>query len=339
MEKLLETSLENLAQKPKILTKYVDDIFCIIREDAIEEILTKLNGFHRNIKFTAEKEFNFKLPYLDTIVIRENNALKIDWYQKPTASGRIINFFSKHPKRIIINTANNLIRRVLNLSDEEFHNRNIIKIKGILKENQFPIQLINKLIRDHNTNKNNEKSLRISDEPKTYKSLTYVPELSERFEKSKLFNVQNFQLAHKTNNTLASLFSKTKDKIPTMEKSNLIYKIPCTGNDTEFCKKVYMCTTKNKLKTRIAAHKSDQRLRFNHETQKTALMSHCVSYKHSPDFDNVRILDTENNYKRRYILEMLNIVNTPTTLRMNYKADIECSAASSYRHLVTKKKQ
>ncbi|XP_073826795.1 uncharacterized protein [Musca autumnalis] len=67
MESLLESSLGSLSTKPKILTKYVDDLFAIIREDAIEETLTTLNGFNRNIKFTLEEESDGKIPYLDTL--------------------------------------------------------------------------------------------------------------------------------------------------------------------------------------------------------------------------------------------------------------------------------
>lgn len=36
------------------------------------------------------------VSFLDTQVIRpENNSIKLDWYRKPTASGRYINFNSQ----------------------------------------------------------------------------------------------------------------------------------------------------------------------------------------------------------------------------------------------------
>ncbi|XP_073831628.1 uncharacterized protein [Musca autumnalis] len=111
MEKLLDTCLEKLKTKPTIVTKYVDDLF------VIHDTLTMLNSFSDNIKFTKEEESNGRIPYLDTIIYRNNDSLEVDWYQKPTASGRIINFFSKHPKQMIINTAKNFIHRVLSISD------------------------------------------------------------------------------------------------------------------------------------------------------------------------------------------------------------------------------
>ena len=38
-----------------------------------------------------ELEQDGKLSYLDTLIIRKG---RFDWYQKPTASGRLINWFS-----------------------------------------------------------------------------------------------------------------------------------------------------------------------------------------------------------------------------------------------------
>ncbi|XP_075157514.1 uncharacterized protein LOC142230771 [Haematobia irritans] len=74
--------------------------------------LSALNAFDRQIQFTMETEEDNKLPYLDTIILRHRNGIKINWYQKPTATGRLINFNSKHPRRVIMNTATNFIRRL-----------------------------------------------------------------------------------------------------------------------------------------------------------------------------------------------------------------------------------
>ena len=126
MEKLLDSCIDKLDEKPKIITKYVDNLFGIV--SSVDNILSTFNSFHDDINFTIEEECISKIPYLDTLIIRNGNNLLMDWYQKPTASGRIINYYSKHPRRIIINTARNLIERVLRISDKEFHENNIEKI-------------------------------------------------------------------------------------------------------------------------------------------------------------------------------------------------------------------
>lgn len=295
-------------------------------------MLKVFNDFNHNIKFTIEKESNSKLSYLDTLIIRRNKKLVIDWYQKPTASGRIINYYSKQNKRIILNTAKNLIERILTISDKEFHLKNIKKIREILQYNDFPNKLISKLI--YNFKNNNVIANQIR-EPKIYKSLIYIPEISERLEKAKIFDANKYTMTYKSYNTLNKLFSKPKDKLDKFEKSNVVYKIPCTGNKNEICNKFYIGTTKNKLKTRIAGHKSDQKYRDNIHISKTALSSHCAKFNHYPNFENVSILNTENNCKRRYMLEMLQIINTPIPHRINYKSDTD-NIAQNYRNLVDK---
>ena len=90
------------------------------------------------------------------------------------------------------------------------------------------------------------------------------------------------------------MFSKTKDKIEKSEISNVVYEIPCTGNANEDCSMVYGGTTKNIVKTRMAGHRSDIKYKYI-KTQKTALTSHCSKFHHNPNFDNVKILNKENN--------------------------------------------
>lgn len=331
MEELLDKCIENCDIKPKVLTKYVDDLFGISKISAIDNILTIFNSFKDNIKFTIEIEKDQKLPYLDTLLIRNDKRILVDWYQKPTASGRLINFHSKHPKRMIINTATNFINRVLNVSDKEFHQKNKIKIKQILTQNSFPKQTIERLLKRKDRNKDHV----VGERPMIYKTLTYIPKLSERFEKSNMMEKTQHSIAHTTNNTLRNIFTNLKTKTNTGEKSNVIYKIKCNGDGTEPCDKYYIGTTKNKLKTRISGHRSDIKLRNNNLTQKTALATHCATTNHDADLENVRVLESESNYNKRLTMEMLHILNTPTTQRINYKTDVE-NLAQSYIFLIRK---
>lgn len=332
MEDLLEKCVGSVMIRPKIITKYVDDLFCIISEDAINDLFDKLNGFNDNIKFTMEKECNFKIPYLDTMVIRRGNNIMMDWYQKSTASGRVVNYYSKHNKKIIINTAKNLIDKVLTISDREFHMANKRKIKDILIQNDFPERLVYSLIGQYGrrvvTSTNN------NIEPRIYKSLIYVPGFSERLKGSGMFDTQKYRMTFKTYSTNNKLFSRIKDRMSKWEMSNLVYKIPCTGNTSTNCSKVYIGTTKNTLKTRIAGHKSNQKYRHIN-AEKTALSSHCFKLNHNPDFENASVLRIENNYKRRLLLEMLEINNIPISNRINFKMDTD-NLAQNYRYLFSK---
>lgn len=331
MEHLIQQCLEDLQLKPKLLTKYVDDLFTIVEERTIEPLLHKLNNYNTHIKFTIEKEINGQLPYLDCIINRNNGNISVDWYQKPTQSGRIINFHSKHHRRIVNNTAKNFIDRVLKISDHEFHAKNLDKIILTLKKNDFPNRLIKKFIHDRLQPKEN---IITQNTNTTYQSMTYVPGLFERLENTKFTNDQ-IKLAPKSNNTTKKFFSNTKQKTETTDQHNVVYKITCSGDGSNKCNKKYVGTTKNKLKTRLAQHKSDIKLRRPTENSKTALAAHCAKFNHTADLDNAKILTTEHNYHKRLIHEMLHIVKTPVTERINYKTDID-HCAQNYRNLINK---
>lgn len=50
METLLDNRMEKLRQPQRLLTKYVDDLFAIIKEDEIENSIAILNSFDKSIK-------------------------------------------------------------------------------------------------------------------------------------------------------------------------------------------------------------------------------------------------------------------------------------------------
>lgn len=333
MEEVLDYAINMMKSKPKILTKYVDDIFAIIKVNEVEETLRILNSYSNQIQFTKEEVAEDKLPYLDSLVIRKGDILKLNWYKKPTSSGRLINFYSKHPRKVIINTATNFIRRVLEISDKEFHRENIIRITETLIQNEFPLKTIKDLIKyvvEKNNGDNKE-----TEKEKIYKSTTYVPDLSERIKYSNIYDKDKYELAFKTSNTVNKLFSKTKTKIEKEEKSNLVYEIGCNGDGHTVCEKLYVGTTKTKLKTRLSSHRSDQKAINKPLEQKTALSAHCTLKGHTPNFERTRILQEENNYNKRFMLEMLHIINVPAEKRLNYKRDTE-NCAQIYRNVVDK---
>ncbi|XP_036317400.1 uncharacterized protein LOC118732373 [Rhagoletis pomonella] len=173
MEELLKKFEQESVNKPRLLTKYVDDLFAIVKTEDTNDMLTILNGLSKSIKFTIEVEKEGKLPFLDTLVIRRNNEITIDWYKKPTASGRLVNFNSKQERRIIVNIANNFVRRVLSISDRIYHNKNIFNIKKTLEDNDFPGKLIKNLIQNYYVRPNEEKKNDDSNK-KIYKTATYV---------------------------------------------------------------------------------------------------------------------------------------------------------------------
>lgn len=81
----------------------------------------------------------------------KSGKLSIDWYQKSTASNRVLNCLSQHPIPQKQSVAYGLFHRVLNLVDDEFRESNIKKIKNILLANNYPWKFIMKQLHRFNS--------------------------------------------------------------------------------------------------------------------------------------------------------------------------------------------
>ena len=81
LETTIAPTLGNPLRKWK---RYVDNTYCIVKTESVNEILLKLNSFHMNIQFTYEVETNNMLSFLDVLVIRKNNNIETTVYSKPT---------------------------------------------------------------------------------------------------------------------------------------------------------------------------------------------------------------------------------------------------------------
>jgi len=81
------------------------------------------------------------LNFFDITIIKKDNLLITDWYQKLTFSGRYLNYFSHYPLCQKIGTILSLVDRVLLLSHPEFQ-KNFEKVIKILIMNGYPLNCI-----------------------------------------------------------------------------------------------------------------------------------------------------------------------------------------------------
>lgn len=306
LDTLLERTTEELREKNvhiKLITKYVDDLFAIIKKSDEKIILETFNKYHNKLKFTIEKEQNGSIPYLDMRIYREHNGIITDWYTKNIASGRLINYHSTQPMGQKTNTAINLIKKVVKISDNKFLQKNITKIKDILLNNNYPQKIITNLIKRATNEESRESRMNKTSGITKFLSLSYIPKLTESKQIKELIDDETVLVAHKANNTISSLFTTTKTKIEKIQQSNVVYEIECVGNDNETCGKVYVGTTKRSLGTRINEHKTD----IEKQKYTTALAVHCFEMKHTPNLTDVKILDRERKMNKRFTLESLRI--------------------------------
>jgi len=123
----------------------VDDILTAVPKTAIDSIVDKFNAHHSRLQFTLEIGGD-RINFLDTSIIKNNNKLILDWYHKPTYSGRYLSFLSRHPLCQKRDTIIELVDRMFMLSHPSFYQKNLELIIKILLENDYPLNFICKTI-------------------------------------------------------------------------------------------------------------------------------------------------------------------------------------------------
>ncbi|KYN43063.1 hypothetical protein ALC56_02502, partial [Trachymyrmex septentrionalis] len=127
------------------LFRYVNDIVMAVPSKRIYNVSHTFNNFYPRLQFTFEIG---GINFLDSIKTIKKNVLQFDWYQKPTYSGRILNFWSQHPisqKRGVIS---GLVDKAFLLSHRDFHGKNLIE-RIDHKISFFSINKLNRFIKVH----------------------------------------------------------------------------------------------------------------------------------------------------------------------------------------------
>lgn len=120
--------------------------------------------------------------------------MQTSWYQKPMASERLVNFCSKHPKRIILNTVTNSVSRVI--SDIEY-----------IEESAFPwTRLLNSTIILVYIETKKKSEIKYTNRCSTFLGL------SEIFSNSKFFEGYSYSLDKKNFKHISQNIYKPKMK-------------------------------------------------------------------------------------------------------------------------------
>lgn len=266
-----------------------------VPEDKINETKVLFNKYNKHIQFTIEEEVNQRISFLDVTCIRDNRAIKTDWFHKSTWSGRYLNFKSHLPMTYKKNTIALLAEKILLLSEPEFHSKNFELLRSTLLKNQYPKKLIEKTIEKVKV-KMLTKAVKPTSEIKPIVAIPYVKGL---FEKLKNCCKDDLTIVGKAENNLRkSIFTRLKDPTPLLQQSNLVYELKCE------CDASYRGQTKQRLGNRVNQH-------MNHTNSKnvdhSALCKHAILHNHKPKWNDVKIICRETNGKKRDVLEMIAI--------------------------------
>ena len=110
MESLERNAILTMKDRPRLWVRFVDDVLAIVKRTSLLSMLEHLNKQNAVITFTMEVEKDGKLPFLDGEIAKENVRLNLSVYQKPTHSGRYLNF-THHPIGAKCSTADALFNR------------------------------------------------------------------------------------------------------------------------------------------------------------------------------------------------------------------------------------
>ena len=260
------------------------------------------------MQFTYEAEEQKKIIFLDLTLIRKDESIKTSWYQKPTWSGRYLNYNSHHPKNQKLSVIIGLIDRAVQLTSPEYRPEALKKARDVLKSNHFPQKLINRIFKQriHKFYNNHTKTLNTITNT-TYIAFPYTNELSEKIKYT--LSKYNINVCHKSQSLLNSLYTPLKSKIPIKKISNIIYSIQCLN-----CLKTYIGLTTQLLENRINGHKYTK-------NATTALHKHEHTEKYEFDFKNAKVRNQDSNYKKLIVKEMIHIKKDSNTV--NDKKDIK----------------
>jgi len=242
----------------------------------------------------------------------DDNMIIVNWFQKETFSGRVLSFYSNHPKCHKIGTIYNLIDRAILLAHPKYYQKNIELCIKILRENGYPLTMffetINKRLKTLFTTKlaSDKKDEMVPDlngetDPEEKKQhfyvIPYMRSISEII--ASLIRKLKFTVGFRILNKIEKIVRIQKDQTEYTKKSNIVYKISCKD-----CDATYTGQTKRQLQTRVKEHYNNIKL---DSTKHSVISEHILKYNHMFDWNNVKILDTESNYNRRLVSEMLHI--------------------------------
>jgi len=280
----LETkAIEKLPFELPLYRRYVDDILLAASLDQFNIILDTFNSFHVRLQFTLEISINNRINFLDVTIILDDQKISFDRYEKPTNTGRYINYYSQHPASQKRSIVYGLVDRTILLSHPKFQEKNLKAIINTLLENCFPLPFIfatintriktlaNRTIRDI---KNTNDSQQITE--KKFFTIPYIKSISESF--LPIIKKYGLNIAYSVPNTLNKYVKRYKDKIDLKSQNEVVYKIDCLN-----CNSSYVGQTKRQFKMRIKEHTSD----INKKNSVLSVVSnHRLEYNHDMNWDD-----------------------------------------------------
>ena len=303
--------------KPLLYRRYVDDTFCIFENNSQAQcFLQYVNCQHPNISFTHESEDSNSLPFLDVMVTHSDNTFSTNLYRRKTFTGLYTNFDSLSPIQYKINLISVLIYRAYHICSSylSFHEQ-VCSIKRFLQQNQFPIYLINRIIKNF-LDRQYSTINKLQNVPKlpVLILLPYLGVYSIRLKKNlnqflgKIYPHIEFKFVFQPAKCIGSFFSCT-DRAPSHIRSSVVYKCSCSS-----CKATYYGKTSRHFIVRCREHLGVNKKGKSIKGAPSSIRDHIVSTGHSASINDFCIINTASNELDLLIHESLLILRDRPTL-------------------------
>ena len=309
----LENKIIPSIQKPPIVyTRYVDDIFLMIRNvSTLEEIKHKFEKASV-LKFTFEIEEKKCISFLDVNVKRKEGSLQTSVYTKPTSTGECINFNSIAPDRYKTGVIKTMLHRAFTISSTyDLLHQEIERLKQVFVNNNFPMDIIEsqinkfltmKLQKEDNVSKFEDIKLYFKNQMSSkYKQQEEsLRDIIDKNIKSLDENRQVKLNIYYKNRTLKNLLIINNTyKLPFEQRSHLVYQYQCKR---EGClSSIYVGYTECSLVLRMRNHTQNGSIR------KHNIDAHAHKVTTNDILKDIKILRHFNNKEDLVIAEALYI--------------------------------
>ena len=153
MEDFVEKALNSAPTKMHIRYHYMDDTFTILHEYAIQDFTDHINTQSEHIKLTIEAEHDGQFPFLDTLVIvNDDGTLQTKIYHKTPHTDQYLNWDSNHhleTKRSVVRTllcwAETVVSEPEDVEEEVKHVNKVLTVNGYKK---WSFQISKKKVRE-----------------------------------------------------------------------------------------------------------------------------------------------------------------------------------------------
>ena len=119
MEHIEEIAISSPPHPIRFWRRYVDDTFCFLDTLSVKDVPKHLNNVSPAIQFTVEQETDDQLPFLDVLVMREEDKKTKNYSLQRENSHRYLPFHSHHGMQAKANSVRTLMKRAHDLTSDQ----------------------------------------------------------------------------------------------------------------------------------------------------------------------------------------------------------------------------